>query len=245
MSGKISLVKQAEKVKISLQKRQLREPPVVRVGQALDISGSMHSSYMRGDVAQIVFRTLALAKTFDDNGEMDMWVFNDNVEELPVATEDNFETYVKDEIINGVGVGGGTRYSPCLKAMSDFYFPNGIAKFASEKKSWVKSLFGKKEEQVVAASSPSNDIPALAIFLTDGENGYGDDGAAEKVFKDSQSKNIYWLLMGVGSSGFGFLQSMADKYPNVGFLSFSNLEMSDEELYDGIISQEFVDWVQK
>lgn len=246
---KLSLLKdQTAKVKLSLLKRNVLTAPIVRVGQALDISGSMTPAYRSGDVAKIVFRTLALANTFDDNGEMDMWAFNQRSFPLASATPDNFDTFVDDEIVHGVSVGGGTTYSPCLSAISEFYFPKkGFVASAPVKvaQGFMSKLFGKKAE-AVTPEAPVVDpttIPALAIFLTDGENDGNDLAKAEAVFRDSQKSAIYWLLMGVGHSNFTFLEEMADKYPNVGFVSFEHLDMSDEELYDGVISQEFIDWV--
>ena len=260
-TGKISLLKaQADKVKISLEKRQVLTAPIVRVGEALDISGSMQQAYNRGDVAKIVFRTLALANIFDDNGEMDMWAFNTDVVQLESATPDNFDDFVQKEIIKGVGVGGGTRYSPTFEAISEFYFPAhpvAAVKADEPKQGFFGKLFGSKPtpsvvtpihkgtpQEAVKNVDPAT-IPALAIFITDGENDVNDVSRAERVLKDSQGKAIYWLLVGIGHNNFKWLEQMGDKYPNVGFLSFEHLDMSDDELYDGVISEEFVNWIQK
>jgi hypothetical protein len=267
-TNKISLLKaQSDKVKISLEKRQVLTAPIVRVGEALDISGSMNHAYQNGDVSKIVFRTLALANIFDDNGEMDMWAFNTDVTQLESATPNNFDQFVNDEVIHGVGIGGGTRYSPCLEAISEFYFPahpattsatSATSAVSAPKKGFLSKLFGKSapESQVVVpilkgtpqaavANVDPATIPALAIFITDGENDINDVSAAERVLKNAQNKEIYWLLVGIGHSNFTWLEKMADKYPNVGFLSFEHLDMSDEELYDGVISEEFVNWIKK
>lgn len=241
---KISLEKQTEKVKISLVKRDILTPPVVRVGELIDISGSMYDSYNNGAVSSIVFRTLALANTFDDNGEMDMWAFNTGCHELTPATKDNFEEYVKKEIINTVGIGGGTYYTPALKTVLNFYYPESAASDKPQKTGLLNKLFSRKKdvttEQVVNKSDP-----ALVLFITDGDNMEPDDSRVEQVIKDSQKHDIYWMLIGIGHDSFSTLEYLADKYPNVGFLNFKDLSMSDDDLYDGIINQEFVDWVKK
>jgi hypothetical protein len=119
----ISLQKAEEKVRISLQKKDVKDAPTCAVGLALDVSGSMDTNYRTGMVSDVVTRMLALAKTFDDNGEMDMWIFNNNSKKLDNATEDNYERFVEEQIIDAGNLGGGTTYSPCFKNINDFYFP--------------------------------------------------------------------------------------------------------------------------
>lgn len=255
----ISLKKAEENVRISLKKKDIIDAPTCAVGLALDVSGSMSGMYSDGSVSDIVTRILALAKTFDDNGEMDMWVFDTNSHKIENATEDNYESFVKDCIIRRGYVGGGTAYSPCLNAVNDFYFPNLTAAKATAKVSVEttpkKGFFGKmfgKTETVVTHDIEAHDIvasepvmPAFVVFLTDGENAGHDLASANALFAKSSKNPIYWLLVGVGSdvSHFNYLKDTAAKYDNVGYLQFDNLDMSDETLYDGIISQEFVDCV--
>jgi hypothetical protein len=238
--GNLSLEKNVEKVKLSLEKHDVLVAPIVRVGEALDISGSMTDLYRNGSVANVVFRTLALAMAFDDNGEMDMRAFGTSVKELPVATPDNFESYVDKYIVRPGLVGGGTKYSPCLRSFFEFYFPESSAN-ESKKTGFIGKLFGKKTAEV----QPAAEVPALVLFITDGENDDSDNSRAEQVLIDSQGKPIYWLMIGIGTERFSFIKKMADAYPNVGFLQFNDLNMSDEALYDGVINEEFVAWVTK
>lgn len=240
---RISLKKAEESVRISLKKKDILEAPTCAVGLALDISGSTTDLYNNQSMANIFTRMLAVAKTFDDNGSMDMWVFNTASHKLEDATEENYENYVDQKIVRKGYVGGGTVYSPCLNSINSHYFPNSKSTTETKKTGLFGKLFGRSDAEVSTESSEV--LPAFAIFLTDGENSYDDIRAANKAFEASQDNPIYWLLVGVGknTSSFHYLKEMGDKYPNVGYLQFDNLDMLDEKLYDGIISQEFVDWI--
>lgn len=84
----------------------------------------------------------------------------------------------------------------------------------------------------------------MGIFLTDGQN--DDEGETELVLRESQNKPIYWALVGVGDpEHFEFLSRMADKYPNVGFVNFSSLSITDEQLFDRLITEELCTFVKK
>jgi len=57
--------------------------------------------------------------------------------------------------------------------------------------------------------------------------------------------NVYWQMVGVGPShNFKFLKEQADLLPNVGFVNLSSLKISDDELYDQLIAEEFLGWVK-
>lgn len=242
----ISLEKQSERVVLSLEKREVRQPPTARCGLAIDLSGSMEGNFRNGNVQNIVFRLLAIANVFDDNSEMDMWGFNTSVVQLEGATPDNFETYVQKEILDAGHFGGGTAYAPCLKAISEFYYPenDSSSKKSSAKTGFFGKLFGKSETtEVMTQAKPD---PAFVMFLTDGLSDSTDIMRVNKILTEAQSKDIYWVLVGVGTSeSFSNLKRLADAYPNVGFVSFESLEIDDEELYDSVIGQEFLDWTSK
>jgi hypothetical protein len=187
----------------------------------------MDYNYKSGYVSDVVTRMLALAKTFDDNGEMDMWIFNNNSKKLENATEDNYETYVEDKIINAGNLGGGTTYSPCFSNITRFYFPtdgNGrplVSKTVEvdvpdtiEKEVQATGFFGKlfgstktvtetvirKETKTILEQAPEDAElnPAFVIFLTDGENDTSDINRANQVIQNSEKNPIFWLMVGVG-----------------------------------------------
>lgn len=240
--SKITLEKQSEKVKIQLSKHNVREKIVLRVGSCLDKSGSAEPFYKStnkkpdSDMETLIGRLLAVADNFDDNGEIDSWIFSDDVIEMPPANASNYGSYVKDVIMGGKYKNWwqGTSYAPAINEITDFYFPNTVTKV----KGFFGSIFGGKKEETT-----SKDIPALVFFVTDGAN--NDQAEAEKAIIAGQDKDIYWMMVGIGNPAyFSFIKEMADKYPNVGFVNFNNLDMDDEDLYDAILDGELAKWIK-
>lgn len=236
----INLEKRAEKVGIILAKRGLTKVPPVRVGCALDVSGSAQGFYQGSNVMQETLdRLLAVAMKFDDNGELDAWLFHDGVlPQLPAITESDEGSYVKNTILKQRGLWGGTNYAPVLTEVMNFYFGDAPA---PAKKGMFGGLFASKPEP--AATNKKD--PAMLLFITDGSN--GDERATEAVLKAAEANSpVYFNMVGIGNpSYFRFIERMADDLGNVGFTNLNDLSMSDDQLYDKIVNQEFVDWVKK
>lgn len=82
----------------------------------MDRSGSMTSLYQSGEIQNVLTRLLPLALKFDDNGELEVYVFNTSCIQMPSMNLSNYESYVKREIMNkGYGPSGGTSYSPVIE----------------------------------------------------------------------------------------------------------------------------------
>lgn len=92
----IDLRKQA--VKVVLQKKKLAHVQA-RVALVLDISGSMRKLYKEGVVQEAVERVLAVASQFDDDGMLDVWVYDHEFARLAPVTERNLDGYVEREIL--------------------------------------------------------------------------------------------------------------------------------------------------
>lgn len=67
-----------------------------RVGVVLDISGSMRDLYTRGIVQEVVERILAVACKFDDNGSLDVWVYDNEFSRLPRLRNGTLNNMYKD-----------------------------------------------------------------------------------------------------------------------------------------------------
>lgn len=231
----ISLEKRAEKVGIVLEKRNLRTIPPVRVGFMLDVSGSARHMYLDGTIQEALDRVMGIAVKFDDNQEMDVWVFSNSTGKAGSATPANFENFVKKEILNksGLPLWGGTAYAPAVEAVRDFYFGG-----SSSGGGFMGKLFGKKD------SGPKDNSPALCLFLTDGAN--SDRAKTEAMLREAAKSPLYFMMIGVGDpSEFGFIEQMADALPNVGFINLSSLSISDESLYDQLLNEELCGWIAK
>ncbi|MED4452038.1 vWA domain-containing protein [Metabacillus fastidiosus] len=84
---------------IVLEKKNLKNV-TARVGLVLDISGSMRKLYREGVVQEVVERILAVASQFDDDGSLDVWVYDNEFSRLPAVTEKDFKDYVDKNILN-------------------------------------------------------------------------------------------------------------------------------------------------
>lgn len=237
----INLEKRTQQVGIILAKRGLPVAPKTRVGVALDVSGSAKHFYENGVIQETLDRLLAVAMKFDDDGNLDAWTFDNSVGEIPTITESDEGTYVKNKLLKSrVSLWGGTSYAPPLQKAMDFYFGEQ-AKPASG--GFLSKLFGSKPAAPAAATSQE---PAMLLFITDGANG-DEDRAAAVLREAAKSKTpVYFNMIGVGPANyFGFIQRMADELPNVGFVSMTSLSISDEQLFEAVVSEEFCEWAKK
>ena len=111
-----------------------------RVFVVFDRSGSMSRMYNNGSVQKVLTRLLPLALKFDDNGELEVYVFNNKCDKMSEVNLQNYEDFVRQQIIRkGYGPNGGTNYSPVIK-------------------------------KTVKDYNDGSPYPAFGIFITDGEN---------------------------------------------------------------------------
>ncbi|PLS19571.1 stress protein [Bacillus sp. M6-12] len=128
-----------ETLALTMRKKNMNNV-FARVAVAMDDSGSMESLYEKGTVQSVLERLLPVALKFDDNGELDMWLFANKFKRLPSITEEDFFDYVNREVMHRASW-GGTNYSPVINDI--------VRKYAKEEPS---------------------DIPTFVLFITDGEN---------------------------------------------------------------------------
>jgi hypothetical protein len=223
----ISLTKRAEAVGIQLAKKGIKNAPTMRVGMAIDISGSMSGLYRSGTLQNAFDQMMGVAVKFDDNGELDVFQFNHNCAYVGTSNPSNYEDYIRKNI----RIDGGTNYEPIAREVEKFFF--------EEKKSGGGFLgFGKKTVTV-------DDSPVLMLVLTDGEPGDAQRTLAK--LNAMQNRNIYWHFVGIGGDrrSFPTIAMLADELPNVGEVYLPRLDMKDEEIYEQLICDELVEWVGK
>lgn len=237
----ISLEKRTEKVGILLQKKGLNKIPAVRVGLALDHSGSAAGFYSSGQMQETVERLMGVAMKFDDNGELDLWYFHNRCVPAKTVTKDNLSNCV-DRTRRETGIEwGGTAYAPVLSSMTNHYFNSNPTQAVSNLFGAVKSLFGSNSNSSTVMPKP---LPAYGIMVTDGVS--DDPSKARKVLEESAKHNMYWTLVGLGSpSNFSMLKQAADDLDNVGFVNLNDLSLTDDQLYEQLITDEVVNWLKK
>jgi stress response protein SCP2 len=233
----VNLVKQAG---VSLVKAGLTNHRA-KVCLCLDISGSMGALYRKGLVQAFAERILALACQFDDDGEIDVFLFGKQVHQPAPMGLSNWSGYIP-QIISSYPLEGDTRYGSAMKAIRHFYFPD-------------------------VGDGPRNSPhkatqPVYVMFVTDGST--SDKSVTEKQLCWSSMEPIFWQFMGIGKgkkskhknklisaifdSEFPFLESL-DELPgrlidNANFFSVSSPdEQSDADLYE-LLMAEYPGWLK-
>lgn len=232
----VNLVKSAA---VSLEKAGLAQHRA-KVCLVLDISGSMSTLYRKGLVQQFAERILALGCRFDDDGEIDVFLFGRNVHQGAPMGLSNWSNYIK-RIIDEHPLEGDTRYGAAIEAVRRHYFPDGGG---GERKAPVKA-----------------EVPVYVMFVTDGST--SDKPLTERQLRWASREPIFWQFMGIGKgrkskakalanfadSDFPFLEKLDELdgrlIDNADFFSVASPdEHSDGALYD-LLMNEYPQWVRQ
>lgn len=197
--------------KVDLTKHQ------ARVAVVMDYSGSMLTMFHNGSVQRVINRLLPLALKFDDDGELETWLFSEEFKQLPPVTKHTYKNYV-DKIARQSGMlMRGTKYAPVLRDVVDYY---------------------TKEQKSI--------IPAFIIYITDGENDdkRETDRIVRELSK--YNLFIQFVGIGTNSN-FSYLRKLDDlsgrECDNTGFISVEDINgLTDTELYTKLLEQYF-EWL--
>lgn len=244
--GKISLSKDKvnlEKHVVNLSKCivSLSKKSGVDLGSAkakvvvvLDYSGSMSRLYSNGTVQRTISRLVPLGLTFDDNGSIDVYLFQNSYKKIADLDLSNYENYVRD-VINTSGYSmGGTAYAPVLRAIieGDSYKQGGFLGFGGK--------------TVTTESIVDDGDATFILFITDGEN--ADRRETDEIIKKSSDMNVFIQFIGIGCEKFEYLEMLDDipgrKRDNTGFSKMKDLDKADDnELYTNVLKQ-FSGWLK-
>jgi len=199
----------------------------------------MGTLYKKGLVQRFAERILALGCRFDDDGEIDVFLFGRNVHQGEAMGLDNFSGYVRD-MIERHPLEGDTRYGAAMEAVRRHYFPDARG--------------GERKNPCQAA------LPVYVMFVTDG--GTSDKPLTERQLRWSSREPIFWQFMGIGKgkkskskrlinfadSDFPFLEKLDELdgrlIDNAGFFSVASPdEHADPALYD-LLMDEYPGWVK-
>lgn len=189
---------------------------MARVALAMDYSGSMSNLFANGSIQDVITRLLPIALKFDDNGELESWLFSDDKERLDAVTINNYKNYVKKVMMNARMSMGGTNYAPVLKDIVKYY----------------------KDVE------PS-EIPAFIIFITDGENWDTEQTNRIVKELSNYNMFVQFIGIGNENFKYlKSLDDMRGrKYDNTGFTAVKDMnQMTDEELYTEILKQ-YKNWL--
>nr|MBL8457408.1 VWA domain-containing protein [Zoogloeaceae bacterium] len=231
----VSLVK---KVGLSLEKAGLSGHKA-RVALCLDISASMSRLYSSGQMAAFTERILALAARFDDDGQLDVFLFGNEVHEPEPMSLAGSRGYV-ERLLKRYPLEGGTRYGVAMQAIRRHFYPQG----------------GRPGKPI------SDRLPVYVMFVTDGQT--MDEKVSEQQIREASFEPIFWQFMGIGKSNkgsdkkkgffarlletdFSFLEkldTLDGRYiDNANFFSVERPDQpSDEELYE-LLLLEYKAWL--
>lgn len=204
----------------------------------LDYSGSMDHLYKSGFVQRVIERLVPVAMQFDDNGEMELYMFQNNCIKHPK----NVTALSVDGIVNREITGkydfGGTQYAPAIKSILEDYVPSTV----QEKKGLFGNMFGGK-----ANVTGNTSDPVYVIFVTDGDN--SDKPAAEAAIKEASKYGVFFQFVGIGNASMSFLDkldTMPDRFiDNANFFQVNDLDkIEDKDLYERLLG-EFPSWINE
>lgn len=202
---------------IVLEKKKLTGV-VARVGLVLDISGSMRNLYKNGTVQKVVERILAVASQFDDDGMLDVWVYDNEFSRLPSVTERDFADYVNARILSNDAIHkfGRNDEPPVMYDVMNKYL---------------------KED-------PSID-PAFIVFINDGGC---KSTIKKPVVSSSDKPIFWQFVGVGDSTFkvLENLDTMEGRFiDNANFFHVQDIDaMKDEQLYDRLLN-EFPDWIRE
>ena len=90
-----------------------------KVVVVLDYSYSMESLYKKGAVQKTIDKLVPLGLTFDDNGSIDVYLFQNDYRKMSDLNLGNYEKYISNVVEKSRYSMGGTDYAPVLKAVID------------------------------------------------------------------------------------------------------------------------------
>lgn len=221
----ISLVKSAG---VSLEKKGLGEH-TARVAFCIDISGSMSRRYSKGLVQKLAERVLALGLRFDDDGEVDVFLFGKQVHKPAGMTLNGYQQYIAD-MLRQHPLEYDTKYGAAITEIRKHYF-------------------GEAGERVEVRP---DSVPVYVMFLTDGAP--SDKAVATRQIRSASYEPIFWQFMGIGDDRFEYLQRLDDLdrrfTDNADFFSVSDDELigrnpiSDDVLFERMMT-EYPDWLKR
>lgn len=213
-------LKKEEVHKVSLSKKSSNgATPLVglqaKVVLVMDYSLSMSYNFKSGLVQDVLETTLPMALEFDDDGQMEVLLFENGFRRLPNVNIDNIDGYIQREVLDKKYRMGGTNYAPVMEEVLKMYNE------------------GKKNGE---------NIPMYVLFMTDGSN--SDQAATKKVLKDAAYSPVFWQYVGIGKESFPFLEKLDDlKDRYVDNADFFAVRDPHTITYDQLLN-EFPEWLE-
>lgn len=189
-----------------------------RVALCLDYSGSMRKLYKDGTVQAIIERILPIAMQFDDDGEMELWLFDNSFRHLEPINLKNYYGYVEKNILANKWHMGGTEYAPVINDIKKMYVEKNPAQISN----YIIFITDGDNSDKPATTSTIKDISKYPIFFEFIGIGHDKFAYLEK------------------------LDDLDGRYvDNADFFSVKDVnKMSDDEIYKKLLT-EFPSWLEE
>ncbi len=246
----VGLVKSSQ---LNLDKHELNEH-TARVALMLDISGSMGHLFTTGKVNELIKRALPLALQFDDDGQIDVFCFNNDAYEVGEYGLNNYKECVRD-IEREFGVNGGTSYNSALDLIQEHYAGSKLPVYVMFITDGDTDSKSKVEKSMISISKQ----PIFIQFIALGVDYFPDeDDDAEEA--PAAKPGFFSRLFGISeqpsrnpknrslSSGFSFLAGLDEmegrKVDNANFFALKHpTSVSDDRLYS-LLLNEYPQWLK-
>ena len=198
---------------------------------------SLEASNASGKCQELLERIFPVAVAFDDDEEMEMYIFENGVTKISTnVTRSNYKDYI-NKYIWGKYRMNGTNYAPAISRITEDFTGNSVSSGGG----FLGKLFGSKKEVVKSGD------PVFVIFITDGNN--SDKSEARKAITEASKQPIFFQFVGIGSASFPFLEeldTMSGRYiDNANFFKAKDItNMSDAVLYSNLMN-EFPSWINE
>ncbi len=205
-----------------------------KVVVVLDYSGSMSGLYNNGTVQKTINRLVPLGLTFDDNGSIDVYLFQNDYRKMENLNLTNYENYISNVVKRSGYTMGGTNYAPVLKAIIEGDVRN------------IGGFLGIGGRTKVIQAIVDNGDPTFILFITDGAN--ADCANTDAIIRKSSEMNVFIQFIGIGNGRFEYLMQLDDmqgrKRDNTGFSKMKALDkVTDDQLYTNVLEQ-FSQWIK-
>ncbi len=216
-----------------------------QVALCLDISATMHPLYASGKMQAFAEKILALGVFFDENDEIDVFLFGDQTYYVGEMNLKNFKGFIPTARQKYTSF-GATEYDKVFQVVRKFYFPDAGG--------------GPRTEPL-----KSNSLPVYVMFVSDGTT--LNEEATEKQLAYSTYEPIFWQFMALGkgkgdagtgvwgwinrafTKDFSFFQRLDDliegsKLDNADFFNVPNIgDLDDKKLYQ-LMMNEYPEWLE-
>ncbi|MCU1407674.1 MAG: tellurium resistance protein [Glaciihabitans sp.] len=234
-----------------------------KLALVLDYSLSMTKQYKDGSVQDLAERVLAFGTQLDDDGAVDLFIFDREAVYLGEVNINNFRGVI-DKYTAGRRK-GSTNYAAAFTAVAEHYDleaplnrrpdPNWVAPAAEPSSGGLRALLRKTpappppvEEHPLAPLAPLETPaaqPVLAVFLTDGVP--DSRTQAVTVITALSFVPIFWQFISIGKEEIPFLVKLDDlkgrHIDNADYKAVRDITDLTEDTLLGILLDEYPAWV--